>query len=450
MGNSMEILKTIPYSEFNLWDVNRYANEVELISAYKLIPLNSLLHQSKTYEKIQDEEEYYLCGLSSYGNGLFHRDIKLGKEIKGNKLNQIKNGQFIYSRLGANNGSFDIVNEKFDKYWVTNEFPTFNIDDALNPEYLKILFRLKRYWKIISRKLQGAAHKRFKENLFLDLKIPFPHLTEQNHFVDNFNAKIQLANEQKKKSNQLEREINDYLFEMLGVTKIENNSIKKGLRIIEYSKLTKWALSHSLKQNKFNIQNSKYNTAPIKDILLFFKGGKTPSKQRKDFWNGKINWTSPKDFNGLYIDKSEDYITEKAVIETKMEIFPTGTLISVFRSGILRHSFPTAILNIPTSINQDLKAYDLKVDVINKKYYLYFTEVFKEYILLNASKKSVTVESINTEEFLDLKIPLPPLNIQKQIANHISDLKKQIKDLQNQEKENRENAIKEFEKGIFN
>ena len=446
----MQILKTIPYSEFYMWDVKRY-NYVFNNSFENGVFLRDILVPFK--QTISKEElnknKWRIIQKINFQGELFLRDISEIKSYKG-KVYKVPENSIIYSKINVRHGCVYYHKKWEIPFAVSSEYPTFLFNTTkVNGYYLILVLRSNEFKKLLNTKTSGISKARVKEDEFLDIQIPLPPLEEQNRIVATYNAKIQLANEQETKAQKLKQEIEDYMFKVLGVNKKENDNIKKGLRVIEYSKLTKWALSHSLKQNKFNIQTSKYSTTTIKDILLFFKGGKTPSKQRKDFWNGKINWTSPKDFNGLYIDKSEDHITEKAVIETKMEIFPAGTLVSVFRSGILRHSFPTAIINIPTTINQDLKAYDLKEDIINKKYYLYFTEVFKEYILLNASKKSVTVESINTEEFLELKIPLPPLDIQTQIANHISGLKQQIKDLQNQAKENREKAIKEFEGEIF-
>ena len=70
--------------------------------------------------------------------------------------------------------------------------------------------------------------------------------------------------------------------------------------------------------------------------------------------------------------------------------------------------------------------------------------------MLKASKKSVTVESINTEDFLEINIPIPPLEKQKQISKHINSIKSQIKELNILSTKNKEEAIVEFEKEIFN
>jgi type I restriction enzyme S subunit len=449
MESNLNMLHIVPFSKFEIWDVKRYFNNNEKSSKFQLVKLSNLLKQVNNYEVIKKDKEYNLCGLSAYGNGLFHRETKKGIQIKGKKLNKITQGQFIYSRLGANNGAFDFVSAQFNGYYVTNEFPVFSLDKSLNIEYLSLIFKLNSYWESISRQLQGAAHKRFKENLLLDLEIPLPTIDFQLKLVRNFRDMIALADGHKKKANDLEILFNSYLFEVLGVTKIQPKGISKGLSTIKFSQITKWALSHSLKTDLFHFDNEKFKTYKIKNLITFFEGGKTPSKARKDYWGKGFSWCSPKDFNGDLLHITEDEITDKAIKEAGMKVFPKGTLLSVFRSGILRHSFPTMITNIDTTINQDLKAYNLDENIILKEYYLNFIKVFKEYVLIKASKKSVTVESINTEDFLELNIIVPPLTIQKEIINKTNLIQGDIRFSKAQAEEIKNLALIEFEKQIF-
>ncbi|MBF6653946.1 hypothetical protein C3B47_13865 [Flavobacterium columnare] len=444
-------IKLVPFAKFNLWDVNRYRIYSGFKSSYKTIKLSEIIYQTDNYEILIAEKDYKLCGISSYGLGMFHREVKKGKEIQAKKLNKIKQNQFIYSRLGANNGSFAMVKDTFNNYYVSNEFPTFEVNNKLiQIEYLEIIFKLPFYWKIISNQLQGAAHKRFKEALLLNIEIPLPSIEEQNKIVASYNTKLQLAQQQEEQAKSLETEIEKYLFKELGANENKDFEVKTGLNLINYSQLSKWALSHLSKDNLFNFERSKYKTEKIKNLLIFFEGGKTPSKASNDYWkDGKIFWTTAKDFNSQYMNSAQDKITLLAVKEAKMKIYPKGVFLSVFRSGILQHSFPTALTTIETSINQDLKAYQLKEELIDKIYYLHFVSVFRKYILIKASKKSVTVESINTEDFLEIDIPLPPLEKQKQISNYINSIKAQINELNVLSVKNKEEAIVEFEKEIF-
>ena len=57
---------------------------------------------------------------------------------------------------------------------------------------------------------------------------------------------------------------------------------------------------------------------------------------------------------------------------------------------------------------------------------------------------------INEDIFFNLEFPLPPINIQEEIAEYISGIKQKIKFLRLQSEENKTNALIEFENEIFN
>jgi len=70
-------------------------------------------------------------------------------------------------------------------------------------------------------------------------------------------------------------------------------------------------------------------------------------------------------------------------------------------------------------------------------------------VLSLASKKSVTVESINTEDFFEIPIPLPPKHIQNEIALNISNLINKIEKLKLYAFDLKKEAENQFEKAIF-
>lgn len=445
-------IRFIDFPNLISWDVKKNrAIEHQNYSNHEYVKLGDILKQIKRVVDLNPTTEYKLLGVKSYGLGAFHREIKKGSEIKAKYLWRLKKGDFVYSRLGASSGSFSLLSNDFENYFVSNEFPTFIlVSNNIEPKYLNLVLTSKCFYEKIADFNTGSALKRFHEGKFLSLQIPLPSLKEQQTLVANFYNKIDDAASSTRKAYDLEDEIERYFFSILGIDERKKFELKKGLNLIDYTGLSKWSLNH-INKDVYDFESAKFKTERIKNLLTFFEGGKTPSKSRNDFWDGDIYWTSPKDFNGrIVIDKAEDKITKLAVKEAGMKVYPKGTFLSVFRSGILQHSFPTAITEIETAINQDLKAYSLNEDIIDKYYYLYFVHTFKKYILSLASKKSVTVESINTEDFFEIPIPLPPMHIQKEIASKISNLisKKEKSKLNATNLKNE--AEQQFQKAVFN
>jgi type I restriction enzyme S subunit len=418
---------------------------------YSFVRIGDFLKRNKEQVQIEDGVLYKRPTIRINGNGISLRDEVDGKNIGTKNQFRIYKDQFLLSKIDARNGAFGVVPKELNKGIITGNFWAFDVDyNIINPHYLALLTGTKEFQKLCQTASVGTTNRNYlQEGLFLNFEIPLPNLSKQESLLANYNSKIEKANILEEQASKLEGEIEKYFLEQLGIDERVNLEIKKGLNLIEYANFSKWSLNH-INKDVYDFGATKFKTERLKSLLTFFEGGKTPSKSRADFWNGSIYWTSPKDFNGrIAIEKAEDRITELAVKEAGMKVYPKGIFLSVFRSGILQHSFPTAITEIETAINQDLKAYSLKEDLIDKKYYLYFVHTFKKYILSLASKKSVTVESINTEDFFEIPIPLPPIEIQNKISSNISNLIAKIKKSRLDAMQLNLEAKQQFEKSIF-
>ena len=173
------------------------------------------------------------------------------------------------------------------------------------------------------------------------------------------------------------------------------------------------ALFNSIKHNKFT---SVFPSKPLYQICKSLSGG-TPNKSVQSYWsNGTIPWVSPKDFKTLYMYGEEDFITEKALQDSSTKLVPENTILIVFRSGVLQHTFPVAIATREMAINQDLKALIFNEEVL-PYYALYYFNTFGNSLLPLITKHSTTVQSINTEQFSRLAFPIPPKDIQQTIIS---------------------------------
>ncbi len=444
-------LKLVPFSDFNLWDVKRYYSESSL-QFDNVVTLRDILIP---YQKAVSKEEmirnkWRIISKINFGGELFLRDFDEINTYKGN-VTLVPENAIIYSKINVRHGCIYHHDEGQMPFGVSSEYPIFTFDtEKISGKFLHIVLRSSAFKKLLNSKTTGISKARVKKDEFLDIQIPLPSINEQKKLVFKYYSKLEEAEGLTTQAINLDSEIEKYFFSVLGIDDRKDFELKKGLNLIEYANLSKWSLNH-INKDVYDFESAKFKTERLKNLLTFFEGGKTPSKSRSDFWNGNIYWTSPKDFSGrIAIEKAEDKITQLAVEEAGMKVYPKGIFLSVFRSGILQHSFPTAITEIETAINQDLKAYSLNEDLIDKKYYLYFVHTFKRYILSLASKKSVTVESINTEDFFEIPIPIPPMDIQNEIVYNISNLIRKIEKSRFEAANLKIKAEKEFEQIIFN
>lgn len=147
--------------------------------------------------------------------------------------------------------------------------------------------------------------------------------------------------------------------------------------------------------------------------------GGTPSTSDSNFWKGTIPWVSPKDMKSDVIYDTEDHLSEAAVSNSATKLIPPQTVICVVRSGILKHTFPVALLSKAMCINQDIIAFQPRTDAVSSKFLFYVLKTKSSSILAEGIKPGVTVQSFYNGFFKDYPIPLPPLETQHKIVAEI-------------------------------
>jgi type I restriction enzyme S subunit len=178
--------------------------------------ISQILTQVQNSVQVNPSERYKLLGLRLEGRGLFIREDKEGIEISATSLNKVRKGDFVYSRLFAWKGAFDYVRVGFDDCYVSNEFPTFEIDKTIvNIDYLFYYFNQKKVWKEVEQYCIGvtkASRNRFKEKFFLSMEIDLPVLSEQENIVAKLNSITIIIRNLKKLDSKQEKEANNLKF----------------------------------------------------------------------------------------------------------------------------------------------------------------------------------------------------------------------------------------------
>jgi type I restriction enzyme, S subunit len=158
----------------------------------------------------------------------------------------------------------------------------------------------------------------------------------------------------------------------------------------------------------------------LSDIGIL-SGGMTPSKARSEFWDGPINWFSPKDMKSDELFTSEMKITAKGARETGLQLYPPGCLFIVARSGILKRTLPVSINRVEATVNQDLKVLNPFVQGMERYLQIMFNGM-SDFILSALVKTGTTVQSLKYEEFESQPIPLPPVDEQQRIVAKVDEL----------------------------
>ncbi len=151
------------------------------------VALGDLVASAREAVAIDDAAAYSTAGILSYGRGLFQRPIVRGDEVSYSKYYRIRAGQFIYSKLFAWEGALTVVNREFDGYFVSSEFPTFDVDvDLALPEFLRLITAWPAFWDRVSagESGMGGRRKRVQPDRLLAVRIPLPPIEVQRRIAD--------------------------------------------------------------------------------------------------------------------------------------------------------------------------------------------------------------------------------------------------------------------------
>lgn len=151
------------------------------------VPMGELVAHSQRHEAPVPDRMYRMLGVKWYGEGVFVRETKPGREIKASTIYKTAMGDLIYNRLFAWKGSFALVGRDVGNVYVSNEFPTFTVDqDQAIPEYLEGWLRNPAVIAQVEAQSTGStpmSRNRFKVDRFLELAVPLPTMSVQEAVI---------------------------------------------------------------------------------------------------------------------------------------------------------------------------------------------------------------------------------------------------------------------------
>lgn len=114
-------------------------------------------------DPVATDRSYPNVGILSYARGLFGKVPIDGAATSAKTLYRIRSGQFIYSRLFAFEGAYALVSDEFDGCYVSNEFPTFDVNrDLASSKFLMALFMTEADWQEMRASTKGVGDRRLR------------------------------------------------------------------------------------------------------------------------------------------------------------------------------------------------------------------------------------------------------------------------------------------------
>jgi Restriction endonuclease S subunits len=258
------------------------------------------------------------------------------------------------------------------------------IDDGLDPNYL--VFYLKSIKRKILETGRGVAQNNINLSILRGLEIPLPPLETQQKIADVLDRAGALIEKRKAQIEKLDLLIKSQFIEMFGDPLI---------------------------------QNPKWDFKRLGDITTVVSGS-TPKTNVDKFWDGILKWITPAELsnNTFYVMDSERHITELGAQDLGLKPFPAGTVILSSRAPIGK----VAIAGTEMYCNQGFK--NLICSESISPIYLFWM-LKQKTVYLNSLGRGATFKEISKKIVEDIKISIPPLVLQTQFADFVSQVEAQ-------------------------
>lgn len=172
----------------------------------------------------------------------------------------------------------------------------------------------------------------------------------------------------------------------------------------------------------------------LENIAEWGSGG-TPSRKRKEYYNGNIPWIKTGELNNGYIFNSEEKITELGLKNSSAKLYPINTVIIAMYGATIGK---VGILSIEATTNQACACAIVYKNILFK--YVFHYLIYQKEAFINKSKGGAQ-PNLSQEIIKKHEIPLPPIKEQQRIVNIIESLFAKL----DRAKELIENTLAQFE-----
>ncbi len=352
---------------------------------WKTYRLGDFLERQYDSVVIDDFSKYKHITIKTKGQGIELRDEVEGLEIGTKNQFRVKENQLLLSKIDAMNGAFGIVPIECDGGIITGNFWTYKINEKIiQIEYLRLLCIKQVFTRFSIEASEGTTNRKYlREDNFLNLYIPLPPLAEQQRIVAKIESVKSRIEEIKRLRTELERELGNLLY------------------------------------STYRNAENDFKNVPLKSVLIFSKNQEKPKIGTIYRQMGIRVWGT-----GGYERESIDGSETKYPFFTKVETDDLVINKIWVRNGALA-VVPKELSGCYVSTEFPTFKYDHKV--LNPKWIEFLIKQKKFWELCDEKSFGTSGKNrIKSEQFLNVEIPLPPIEEQ----NHIVAILEKVNSIQ--------------------
>ncbi len=370
-----------------------------------------------------------MAGVKWYAEGVFHRETVLGKEMSAKFVTPLVPGAVIYNRLFAWKESFAVVGSEHAGLSVSSEFPQFLTDAArVTPEFLYLFCTRPKTIEMVNAASAGSAavsRNRFKEEEFLKMDMPLPPLAEQRAIVERWrSAQAQLAAASVRVEKVSER-IDRDCFAAIGF-KIAERKTPPKVFAAPWAGFGRWSVSFNQQTlTGMNLEAGKYPLAALDSFLTLVQYGTSEKANEQGRGVPVLRIGNIKDrvvsmTNLKHIELPPKTVESLTLKDGDMLIIRTSGSRDLVGTCAVFHGNDQAVF---ASYLIRLRFDSMRA---NPDYVCWFLNSALGRQQVDAISRQIMQNNINSEEIRTLRVPLPPLEVQRKLVERVTAARAEI------------------------
>ncbi|GAB1537080.1 hypothetical protein ADMFC3_27110 [Geovibrio sp. ADMFC3] len=409
--------RVIQYSELERWDVKYFAGRIK--SQYPLVSLADFVteHNEKIRPFDNPNETFKILGVNNV-EGIFHAYDALGKDIK-QPYKKVNAGDFAYNPYRINIGSIGRVPPEHDGAYISPAYVVFSVNSSvILPEVFWFILKSDFFNQTLRAATAGSVRMNLTYPLLETLKIPIPPLPIQRKIVDHWEAAQKSITAAKARVAEIEKETQARFLSDLGLPKPKRSAPPKCFAAT-WESFERWSVSYNqAAMSMIELTRGRYPVVELGSILEMVQYGTSEKANTSEKGTTVLRMNNIKDGYLDYSNLKHVVLSEKTresllLVDGDILFNRTNSKELVGKCAVFHsvdeYVFASYLIRVrpkPSTANSDFVAYCIN-SVIGRQQ------------IDALSRQIIGQANINSHELRSLRLPLPPLNVQKEIMAHI-------------------------------
>lgn len=400
----------------------------------KLEELSSAIQYGYTAKATTERIGPKLLRITDIQNDAVDWDAVPFCEISAKEIEKYRLGKndLLFARTGATVGKSYLIAGSIPKSVFASYLIRVRLLETVYPKYVAYFFRSGDYWRQITENQAGIGRPNVNGTKLAQIKIPVAPLSQQGLIVAEIEKQFSRLDEAIANLKRVKANLKRYKASVLKSAvegKLTEDWRKQHPNVEPATKLLERILAE--RREQWNGKGKyKEPSAPETSILPTLPEGwiwtnvdqlaevgtgATPRRGKAQYYSGgHIPWVTSSALNKEFVDKADECVTDTALQETNLTLYPPGTLLlAMYGEGRTRGK--CSELHIHATTNQAIAA----IQCSGKGRDYLKLAIWNQYEDLRRTASGGVQPNLNLSLVRSITIPFPPLVEQQHIVAEV-------------------------------